>query len=106
MSITRSMTRSVAIAAAMWGVEVGSLDSGKTFFEHNARKLLKPASNNKLYTGALALDRLGPEFRIKTSLLASARPDGEGVLRGDLVVYGRGDPSFLSQNAWGLQPAE
>ena len=84
-------------AAAMLGIEVGSLENGKTYFEHNARKLLKPASNNKLYTGALALDRLGSEFRIKTSLLAAARPDVEGVLRGDLIVYGRGDPSFSSR---------
>ena len=84
-------------AAAMLGIEVGSLENGRTYFEHNARKLLKPASNNKLYTGALALDRLGPEFRIQTSLLAAGRPDGEGVLRGDLIVYGRGDPSFSAR---------
>ena len=84
-------------AAAMWGVEVGSLDSGRTLFEFNARKLLKPASNNKLYTGALALDRLGVDFRIKTSLYAAARPGSDGVLRGDLIVYGRGDPSFAAR---------
>ncbi len=84
-------------AAAMLGIEVGSLENGKTYFEHNSRKLLKPASNNKLYTGALALDRLGPEFRIKTSLLAAARPDAQGALRGDLIVYGRGDPSFCAR---------
>lgn len=84
-------------APATWGVKVVSLDSGRTLFEHNAGKLLKPASNNKLFTGALALDRLGPDFRIKTSLHATARPDEAGVLRGDLLVYGRGDPSFASR---------
>lgn len=67
-------------AAATWGVKVETLDTGKVLFEHNAGKLLKPASNAKLYTGALALDRLGPDFRIQTSLYSSARPDKPGTL--------------------------
>ncbi|PYI86944.1 MAG: D-alanyl-D-alanine carboxypeptidase/D-alanyl-D-alanine-endopeptidase, partial [Verrucomicrobia bacterium] len=84
-------------ASALWGVKVISLDTGGTLFEHNAEKLMKPASNAKLYTGALALDRLGPDFRIKTSLYASARPAKSGTLTGDLIVYGRGDPSFAAR---------
>jgi D-alanyl-D-alanine carboxypeptidase/D-alanyl-D-alanine-endopeptidase (penicillin-binding protein 4) len=51
-------------AAAMWGVKVVSVDTGKTLFEHNAQKLFSPASNSKLYTVALALDRLGADYRI------------------------------------------
>ena len=62
-------------AAAAWGIKVVSLDTGRTLFERDAGKLLKPASNAKLFTGALALDRLGPDYRIKTSLYAKARPD-------------------------------
>ena len=81
-------------AAALWGVKVASLDSGKTLFEHNAEKLCSPASNSKLYTVALALNRLGPDYRIKTSLYANAKPDDSGVLKGDLIVYGRGDPTI------------
>jgi D-alanyl-D-alanine carboxypeptidase/D-alanyl-D-alanine-endopeptidase (penicillin-binding protein 4) len=84
-------------AAAAWGVKIVSLDSSQTLFEHNAGKLLKPASNAKLFTGALALDRLGPDFRIKTSLYSAARPDKSGTLRGDLIVYGRGDPCFAER---------
>jgi serine-type D-Ala-D-Ala carboxypeptidase/endopeptidase (penicillin-binding protein 4) len=80
-------------AAALWGVKIVSLDSGKLLFEHNAQKLFSPASNSKLYTVALALDRLGPDYRIKTSLYAKARPDQTGTLNGDLLVYGRGDPT-------------
>ena len=48
-------------AAAMWGVKIVSLDSGRTLFETNANKLLKPASNAKVFTGALALDVFGPD---------------------------------------------
>jgi len=79
--------------AALWGVKVVSLDSGQVIFEQNSQKLFSPASNSKLYTVALALDRLGPDFRIKTSLYATARPNS-GVLKGDLIVFGRGDPTI------------
>ena len=78
--------------AALWGVKVVSLVSGKVIFEQNSQKLFSPASNSKLYTVALALDRLGADYRIKTSLYAAAKPDA-GVLKGDLIVFGRGDPT-------------
>ena len=84
-------------AAAAWGAKVVSLDTGKRLYEHNAGKLLKPASNAKLFTGALALDRLGPDYRIKTSCRAAGKPDGEGTLHSDLIIYGRGDPSFAAR---------
>ncbi|HZQ46111.1 MAG TPA: D-alanyl-D-alanine carboxypeptidase/D-alanyl-D-alanine-endopeptidase [Verrucomicrobiae bacterium] len=81
-------------ASALWGIKIVSLDSGKTIFDHDAQKLSSPASNSKLYTMALALDRLGPDYRIKTSLYATCRPDEQGTLKGDLMVYGRGDPTI------------
>lgn len=81
-------------AAATWGVKIVSLDSKKTLFEHDAGKLFSPASNCKLYTMALALDQLGGDYRIKTSLYSTARPDKRGTLKGDLIVYGRGDPTI------------
>lgn len=81
-------------ASALFGVKIVSLDTGKTLFEHEAAKLFSPASNSKLYTMALALDRLGGNYRIKTSLYATVRPDRRGTLRSDLLVYGRGDPTF------------
>lgn len=79
------------LAAAQLGVKIVSLDTGKTLFEHNAGKLLKPASNAKLYTAALALDRLGPQFRIRTSCYAAVPPGADGTLAGDLTIFGRGD---------------
>jgi D-alanyl-D-alanine carboxypeptidase/D-alanyl-D-alanine-endopeptidase (penicillin-binding protein 4) len=80
--------------AGLFGVKIVSLDSGKTIFEHNANKLFSPASNCKLYTVALALDQLGGDYRIKTSLYSAARPDRFGKLKGDFIVYGRGDPTI------------
>jgi D-alanyl-D-alanine carboxypeptidase/D-alanyl-D-alanine-endopeptidase (penicillin-binding protein 4) len=81
-------------AAGSFGVKIASLDTGKTLFEHEAGKFFSPASNSKLYTIALALDKLGGDYRIQTSLYAAARPDKRGTLRSDLLVYGRGDPTF------------
>src|ERR1039457_6088447 len=77
---------------ALWGVKIVSLDTGRTWFEHHADRLMSPGSNCKLFTAALALDRLGGDFRFSTPLLATARPDAAGELRGDLVVSGRSDP--------------
>ncbi len=80
--------------AALWGVKVVSLDTHKTLYECNAGRLFAPASNSKLFTMALMLDRLGPDYRITTSLYAKERPNSRGTLKGDLVVYGRGDPTI------------
>lgn len=84
-------------AQAQWGVKVMSQETGKALFEYNADKLMVPASNAKLFTCALALDRLGPEYRIKTSIKTTVPPDTNGVVRGDLIVYGRGDPSISAR---------
>lgn len=85
------------LAPATIGVKVTSLDSGRVLFEENAVKLLRPASNMKIYTVATALDRLTPEYRFTTSVFANARPDAAGVVRGDLRIYGRGDPSIAAR---------
>ena len=85
------------LTPAMVGVKITSLDTGRVLFEENAAKLLRPASNMKLYTVATALDKLSPDYRFKTSVYASTRPDNSGVIRGDVTIYGRGDPSFAAR---------
>src|SRR5215213_10006800 len=85
------------LASAMVGLKVVSLDTGRTLFEENATKLLRPASNMKLYTVAAALDRLSPDYRFATSAYVSTRPDASGVVRGNLTIYGRGDPSIAAR---------
>jgi len=85
------------LAPAMVGIKVVSLDTGRVIFAENADKLLRPASNMKLYTVAAALDRLSPDYRFVTSVYASTRPDVAGVVRGDLTIYGRGDPSIAAR---------
>lgn len=89
--------RKPELAPAMVAVKVASLDTGRVLFEENAHKLVRPASNMKLYTIATALDRLSPDFRFTTSVQALAKPDADGIVRGDLTVYGRGDPSIAAR---------
>ena len=81
-------------ASARWGIDVINLADGKTLYDHDANKLFVPASNAKLYTTALALHLLGPEARFSTTLYATDRPDGHGLLRGDLILRGGGDPAL------------
>lgn len=83
-------------ARSLWGVKVVSLDTGAVVYERGADQLLSPASNAKLYAGALALDRLGADYRITTPILATAAPDAAGRIAGDVIVAGRGDPGWKS----------
>jgi D-alanyl-D-alanine carboxypeptidase/D-alanyl-D-alanine-endopeptidase (penicillin-binding protein 4) len=78
---------------ANWGVLVVDPLSGDTLYSHNAGKLFMPASNQKLLTGATALTQLGPDFRFVTRF-ASNGPQRDSTLDGDLIVVGRGDPTF------------
>src|SRR5829696_6684527 len=68
------------LSPAMVGVKVVSLDNGRVIFEENAAKLLRPASNMKIYTVAAALDRLSPDYRFPTSDYAYTRLDATGVV--------------------------
>jgi len=86
-----------ALAHALVGIKIVSLDTGRVLFEEDAGKLLVPASNMKIYTVAAALARLGPDFRFTTSVYALEAPDKKGKLRGDLIIYGRGDPTFATR---------
>jgi serine-type D-Ala-D-Ala carboxypeptidase/endopeptidase (penicillin-binding protein 4) len=82
------------IARGMWGVEVISLNTGKTIYQLNQEKLFTPASNTKLFTTAAALARIGPDYRFKTTVETSANIDRYGRLSGDLILIGRGDPNL------------
>nr|WP_322678082.1 D-alanyl-D-alanine carboxypeptidase/D-alanyl-D-alanine-endopeptidase [Nostoc sp. DedQUE03]MDZ7973400.1 D-alanyl-D-alanine carboxypeptidase/D-alanyl-D-alanine-endopeptidase [Nostoc sp. DedQUE03]MDZ8045325.1 D-alanyl-D-alanine carboxypeptidase/D-alanyl-D-alanine-endopeptidase [Nostoc sp. DedQUE02] len=69
-----------------WGILVQPLSTGQTLYSRDAEKYFTPASNLKLLTTAAALQQLGANFRIRTSIYQN----GNGVLR----VVGRGDPSL------------
>ena len=76
----------------LWGVAVLD-EKGKLLYGRNAERMFIPASNTKLVVSAVASALLAPDFTVHTSLYATG-PVVDGVLQGDLVLYGRGDPSF------------
>ena len=92
----QEVLRNPDLAPSQMAVKIASLDTGRTLYEESAGKLLHPASNMKIYTVAAALDRLTPDFRFKTSAYVPAMPDANGTIRGDLIIYGRGDPTFAA----------
>lgn len=69
-----------------WGILVQPLSTGQTLYSRDAQKYFTPASSLKLLTTAAALQQLGANFRIRTSIYQN----GNGALR----VVGRGDPSL------------
>jgi D-alanyl-D-alanine carboxypeptidase/D-alanyl-D-alanine-endopeptidase (penicillin-binding protein 4) len=90
----RALIESNAAQQGHWGIEIVSLRDGKELVGWNTEKLFVPASTAKLFVAAAALQRLGPDFRYRTTI-ESTQPIGDGgVLPGDLVVVGRGDPNL------------
>lgn len=77
-----------------WGAMVVSLTRGDTLFAHGAGTRLVPASTMKLFTAAIALDRLGAEHTFSTDVLRDGTVTADGTLRGNLVLRGDGDPSL------------
>lgn len=91
--ITMSLARS-SLRRGSVGLKVMSLDTGEVVYERDAEKYFMPASNMKSFTIAAALDNLGPDHRFVTTVFATSQPGKDGVLKGDLIIFGRGDPSF------------
>jgi len=95
--IERLIDAKAATRNAFWGIEIVDLATGKTVYSHNTESLFVPASNTKLFTGALARERLGPDFRFHTRVLADTAPDAEGRIHGDLRLAGGGDPNLSAR---------
>jgi D-alanyl-D-alanine carboxypeptidase/D-alanyl-D-alanine-endopeptidase (penicillin-binding protein 4) len=80
-------------AHAQWAVDIRTAGTGAPLYSVNAGKLMMPASNMKILTLAAAAAILGWDARLTTTLEAAGTVEG-GVLRGDLVVRGEGDPTI------------
>ena len=80
-------------------VYVQAVESNNATLSLNADKSMNPASVMKLVTTNAALDLLTPAYRWKTEVYR----DGDvvnGVLYGNLIIKGYGDPSFKAQDFW------
>ncbi len=82
-------------------VYIRDLNSKTALIEHNADKLRTPASTMKLLTTYAGLKKLGPNFSWKTEVWLRGELE-EGVLKGDLIIKGFGDPFLVVENFWKL----
>ncbi len=80
-----------------WGAMVVSLTRGDTLFSRNADTRLLPASTMKLFTSALVFERLGPEHTFSTDVLRDGPLEAGGIVRGNLILRGDGDPSMSTR---------
>ncbi len=77
-----------------WGVKIQYANTGEVIYERNNAKMFMPASNQKMYTTIAALCLLGPQYRYATDFVSNGDLDDNGVLSGDLIIKGSGDPSW------------
>ena len=81
----------------LWGVLVTDAATGEVLYALHADNYFMPASEAKLFTTALALATLGPEYRIRTTISTFGTLDETGLLRGDLVLNGAGDANLSNR---------
>ena len=96
-AIDQLIASSAPARTAFWGIEIVDLASGKTLYEKNHDHFFVPASNTKLFTTAMALTRLGPDFTFQTRVMAAEAPDSAGVIRDAVRLVGGGDPNLSAR---------
>lgn len=80
-----------------WGLLIADAETGTPLYAKNADSYFVPASNMKLFTTALALSKLGPDYRFRTTLETRGTISTDGRLAGDLILVGRGDPNLSNR---------
>jgi D-alanyl-D-alanine carboxypeptidase/D-alanyl-D-alanine-endopeptidase (penicillin-binding protein 4) len=78
---------------SFWGIRILDLAQNRIVFERDAHRLFVPASNAKLFSTALALARLGPDYRFQTRVLADRTPGEDGCVE-SMRLVGGGDPNL------------
>lgn len=91
--------KSAGIPVQAVAVVAQPLDAGKPALQHQAQTAMNPASLMKLLTTLVALDTLGPAHTWRTEMLSTATPEN-GILTGDLILRGSGDPKFTYDRLW------
>ena len=84
-------------AKGYWGMLVTDADTGEVLYALNPARYFTPASNVKLFTTALALAVLGRDFRVHTTIETAGHIERSGILKGDLVLVGRGDANLSNR---------
>lgn len=90
------------LSAADVSIEIRDLASGDTVLRHRANVARNPASTMKLVTTYAALNILGPGYQWRTEVHTTSDIDANGVLDGDLILRGGGDPYLVDEEIWRL----
>ncbi len=96
VALCRTLVQEIEISEfsrARWGMVVIGLNDGRIVCGKETQNLFIPASIQKLLTSIVALDKLGGDFRAKTSVYSKSKILG-GAIKGDLFLYGRGASDF------------
>lgn len=80
------------------GIAVYNTRTGELLDQYDADKAFVPASNLKLFVTAAGLDKLKPDYRFKTEVYTTGQINKKGVLQGDIIVKGYGDPSLSEED--------
>lgn len=94
-----------AISNASYGFFAKNLNTNQIVVNKNADNLLCPASVQNLITTAIALEKLGSNYTYKTEIYASNKIEN-GILNGNLIIKGSGNPSFGSNKMDSTQDFE
>lgn len=86
------LANDAALKHANLSVCVYNMDKKTCVYSYNSQLSMAPASLAKLFTTACGFDKLGSDFRFRTTLAYSGNIDNSGTLRGDLYIIGGGDP--------------
>ena len=81
------------------GIEVRELNASVPLISVNAKQPMNPASTMKLLTTYAGLEILGPSYAWKTEAYLDGKLE-KGVLQGNLVLKGYGDPKFNIEQFW------
>jgi D-alanyl-D-alanine carboxypeptidase/D-alanyl-D-alanine-endopeptidase (penicillin-binding protein 4) len=92
------LAHELTLAGSLAGAYVYDLSTAQPLFSERAEDLHPPASVEKLYTATTALERMGPDARLETTVLGSGRLAPGGVWEGNLYLRGGGDPTFGSES--------
>jgi D-alanyl-D-alanine carboxypeptidase/D-alanyl-D-alanine-endopeptidase (penicillin-binding protein 4) len=95
-ALRAGISRHLRRSGGSGGVWVGDPETGASLFSSGGSKPRILASNMKMFATATALSRLGPDFQFETALVAVGTFT-DGVVQGDLVLLGGGDPSLTRQ---------
>lgn len=97
--VVKQKLQQLTIPETMVGVYVHEIGASQPVLTINADSGMNPASVMKLLTTYAGLELLGPAYAWQTKLYANGKIT-DGILYGDLIIKGYGDPKLNLENFW------